>query len=249
MPSDADGVIELDWPRVRRLGFYVFCAFVTVNAVIAIGALLGDYGREWEIVSSSGVLSLGLLGLLANAPTLERGRGWPLAIVGIASIGLWSGMLVYAIWDDFRTGESFEDVMWGALFIGLGATYVSMLSTVRLTTGQQWIRIVADLVATLAVLLSISALADRSADLATPIGICVVVAVALAVVLPVMGRLNRAEHTTVLVAVDCPMCGVALHDEQPALHQRCTSCGTAFTVELVSRPSEPVLLESDGGRP
>lgn len=223
---------DLDWSTMRRLGFYAFAVLVGVNALLAIAAFVGDYSRENEILGTSAVLSVAVLGLLANAPAIERGPYWPVAVLGIGAIALWAGMLIYAVWDDFSTDDGFEKVMWGALFVGLGASYMSIMGTIRLTDGQRQLRAVANLFAAASALLAVRALSDSVDASPTPIAICVIVAIAFAVVLPVLGRLNRAELTTVAIAAFCPLCGAPVAADRAHGNQHCAECDATFSIEL-----------------
>ncbi len=221
----------------------VFVALVTLNAVLAIWALLaGDFGpTQGRILITSLFVTAAMIGLLVNVVPARRGVLWPVPPVSAALVVAAFALYIAFVWMD-RAPEFWIKMASSALTVGVAGSLVGLLGLVPLRPGHHWLRFADDVVVGLLAATLLFLLWSPRGDsevLGRIMGVEAVLVAALTLVIPVVshylppagasrGRDTGGADTWVRY---CPRCGATLDPPaEPGSTARCPSCGLRFTV-------------------
>ena len=222
--------------RVRRVALTVFFASISVNAALAIYALVvPEFGEtQSKLLGSSLCVTAAVLVALVCEPAWERGLLGPVPYAGTLAGAVGFGMAVGGIWLEPESA-TYGKAMGSILDIAVACAIASLLALARLAHRHEWVFIVATALLALgaAMFAVLPWLGDDPPELfLRTMGVVLVAFAAFAVSVPVLHWVDRSARARAAASDAvryCPHCGKPVAGE-PGSPIRCERCTRAFVV-------------------
>ena len=237
---------------LRRIALRSFVVLIGVNALIAIGAILGvgdgDDFEQWQVLTTSSLITAASLIVAANAAAIQRGRLGAAPLITIAAAIVGAAGLIWAVWDHNDVGDTFWKTVGISSTIGVAGTYLSLISLPRLRSPWSAAQIVGGVTATLMGTGVVLAILFEDGGSVEPYAVGSVILAAATLLTTVGARLAPASPangnstipaeappplpagTGTTVVRHCPICGADVAPQPTSNEHACTSCGTHFQV-------------------
>lgn len=182
---------------VRRIWLPAFLVSVGINTLLGIGAILStDFGETQAKVLGSSLCITGavLLGL-ACEPARVRRRISPVPLIGMISAGVGFALLLVGIWAE-PGSESFWKFMGTVFAAAVVASYMSLMSLIRLPSTHPLFLVTMGLAVVLALLTVAAIWVEPEDDFWRLYGVVAVLVGAATIVTPVVSRVTRPRADT-----------------------------------------------------
>ena len=219
----------------------VFLVLIAVNALIAIGAILGvgsDSDARWQVLGTSSVISATSLLVAANAATLDRAIAWWLPAASTAAAVVAGGLTVVGIWfDGPQESEAYWKTVGVLATIALAGAAIGLLGLPRLRDGWRTAQLGAQGSALWIAAMVVTSIVREDEGSIRAYGVAAVLFAATTIPVLVGARTaarDRVEARAALEALAvgfCPRCGTRL--DAPTAATSCTDCGLTFRVEVI----------------
>jgi ribosomal protein S27AE len=219
----------------------VFLILIAVNAIIAIGAILGvgsESDTRWQVLGTSSVISAASLLVAANAATLDRAIAWWLPAASTAAAIGAGGLTVIGIWfEGPQDSEAYWKTVGVLATVALAGAAVGLLGLPRLRDSWRMAQVGAQGSALwIAAMIVVSILREDEGSIQA-YGVAAVLFAATTIVVLVGARTVARERTkeeaslAALAVAFCPRCGTRL--DAPTAATSCGGCGLTFRVEVI----------------
>jgi len=239
---------------IRRFALRTFVALIGLNALVAIGAIVGvgDGGGDderWQVLGTSSIITLASLIVAANAGAIQRGRLGPAPLISTAAAVVGCAGTIWGIWD-----HDVSDTAWRTIgvfsTVGVAGTYMSLVSLPRLR--QPWVvaQIVGGASAGLMGLLVVIAIVGDNGGSIEPYAVLSVILAAATLLVTVGARVAPAEPSNATpgnvtgqptsrladsassMVTHCPLCGVHVPPHAAGEEHTCRNCMAQFRVTV-----------------
>jgi hypothetical protein len=189
---------RMDLSKIRRIFLWVFIAFLSLTALIAIFTVLGGaFGKTVDkVLATTFTISAASICAMACAAFVEK-KANPIGTVGIISAGITALVTIIEIWGEINS-SGYWKLTGSLIVISIALAHSSLLLIPNLAANHRWTQILAVVFIALLALLLIVVIYSETSDESFYrfIGVVSIIVVLMTLIIPIYSKLGGKLNQT-----------------------------------------------------